>query len=212
VFDEFGVDISPDGKWIAYVSDESGRNEVYVRQFADPGAGRVPVSVDGADEPLWAHNGRELFFRSRRGEVMVSEVSLGTSLAAGQPRALSTAPNMATDPNHRAYDISRDDQRFVMINRSMNEISEVVLVLNWYQDNALPVSGATLPAGQGREEFSTICSRCHALPDPMVHGPQDWLAVYLRMEQNMERMNVSLATPAESSLILAYLQEVSATP
>ena len=57
--------------------------------------------------------------------------------------------------------------------------------------------------------FATICSRCHALPDPRVHSPQDWLTVYLRMEQNMERMNVSPATQAETAQILAYLQSVS---
>lgn len=85
-------------------------------------------------------------------------------------------------------------------------------MLTYLTANALPVSGATLPAGQGRDVFATTCSRCHALPDPRVHSPQDWLSVYLRMEQNMERMNVSRATPEETQQILAYLQVVSASP
>jgi hypothetical protein len=71
------------------------------------------------------------------------------------------------------------------------------------------VTTANLPAGRGREEFAMICGRCHALPDVRVHAPEDWLAVILRMEQNMERMNVSQATPAETASILSYLQEVS---
>jgi len=82
-------------------------------------------------------------------------------------------------------------------------------MLAYLAANALPISGANLPAGEGREVFATICSRCHALPDPRVHSPQDWLTVYLRMEQNMERMNVSPATQAETAQILAYLQSVS---
>jgi len=82
-------------------------------------------------------------------------------------------------------------------------------MLAYLTANALPVSTATLPAGRGREEFAMICGRCHDLPDPMVHSPQDWLAVYLRMERNMERMNVSPATQAQTSAILAYLEGVS---
>ncbi len=82
-------------------------------------------------------------------------------------------------------------------------------MLTYLTTNALPVSGATLPAGEGREVFAAICSRCHALPDPRVHSPQDWLTVYLRMEQNMERMNVSRASQGETALILGYLQKVS---
>ena len=133
-FDEFAADIAPGGRWFAYVSNESGRNEVYVRQLDDPGAGRTQVSVDGGEEPRWAHSGRELFFRTRRGEMMVADVSAGATFSARPPRVLFTAPNVATDPNHRAYDITRDDRRFVMVNRAVNEISELVLVLNWLDE------------------------------------------------------------------------------
>jgi len=131
-FDEFGADVSPDGRWFAYVSNESGRNEVWVRRLDDPGAGRTQVSVDGGEEPRWAHSGRELFFRTRRGEVLVADVTAGAAFAARPPRVLFSLPNMATDPNHRAYDVTRDDRRFVMVNRAVNEISELVLVLNWF--------------------------------------------------------------------------------
>lgn len=72
--------------------------------------------------------------------------------------------------------------------------------------NALKVSDVTLAAGPGRDDYIRICSRCHALPDPRVHSPQDWLTVYLRMEQNMERMNVEPATQDEGARILTYLQ------
>lgn len=83
-------------------------------------------------------------------------------------------------------------------------------MLSYLTTHALPVSTATLPAGAGRDEFVAICSRCHALPDPRVHSPEDWLTVLLRMERNMERMNVVPATPAETAGIVTYLQQVSA--
>ena len=79
-------------------------------------------------------------------------------------------------------------------------------MLTYLTTNALKVSGANLPAGRGRAEFSTVCSRCHALPDPKVHSAQDWLAVFLRMERNMERMNVRPPTQTETTEILGYLQ------
>ncbi len=81
-----------------------------------------------------------------------------------------------------------------------------VTLLRYLNANALRVSGATLPAGLGRDEFATVCSRCHALPDPRVHSPQDWPAVFMRMEGNMERMKVRPPTPEETSRILQYLQ------
>lgn len=79
-------------------------------------------------------------------------------------------------------------------------------LLEYLMTNGLKVSASTLPAGRGRIEFSRICSRCHALPDPRVHSPQDWLAVFMRMERNMERMNVSQPTRDETTEILGYLQ------
>ena len=79
-------------------------------------------------------------------------------------------------------------------------------MLTYLTGNALKVSGDNLPPGRGRAEFAMICSRCHALPDPRVHSAQDWLAVFLRMERNMERMKVSPPTKTQGEEILAYLQ------
>jgi cytochrome c553 len=84
-------------------------------------------------------------------------------------------------------------------------------MLSYMTVHALPVSAATLPAGAGREEFVATCGRCHALPDVRVHAPEDWLTVLLRMERNMERMNVTPATPAETAAIITYLQAASAS-
>ncbi len=84
-------------------------------------------------------------------------------------------------------------------------------LLSYLMANALQVGGANLPPGVGRYEFMMVCSRCHALPDPRVHSPKDWLAVFSRMERNMERMLVVPATPEETTRILTYLQN-SSTP
>ncbi|HYL54467.1 MAG TPA: hypothetical protein VEU73_02705 [Gemmatimonadales bacterium] len=82
-------------------------------------------------------------------------------------------------------------------------------ILQYLTGNALKVSGAVLPAGRGREAFSLICSRCHALPDPRVHSKEDWGIVFARMERNMERMKVAPPTGEQGQEILAYLGETS---
>jgi cytochrome c5 len=82
-------------------------------------------------------------------------------------------------------------------------------LLSYLTANALKVSGAVLPAGRGRNEFSVVCSQCHALPDPRVHSPQDWPTVYARMERNMERMQVQPPGGTVGTDILLYLQTVA---
>jgi mono/diheme cytochrome c family protein len=82
-------------------------------------------------------------------------------------------------------------------------------LLNYLVTNALKVSGTVLPAGKGRDEFSVVCSQCHALPDPRVHSTEDWSTVYSRMERNMERMQVQPPSGSVSQDILLYLQTVA---
>jgi Tol biopolymer transport system component len=133
-FDEMTPAVSPDGRWLAYVSNESGRNEVYLRRLDDPDAGRTQVSGDGAQEPLWSHSGHELFFRSPGGEMLVADLTLGATFVAGAPRILFRAPNLYSDPYHTTYDLTADDQRFVMVRLGGNENGELVLVLNWFEE------------------------------------------------------------------------------
>ena len=127
----YAPDVSPDGRWLAYIGQGSGRGELYVRRLDDPNAGRVQVSVDGAEEPRWSHSGRELFFRSARGEMLVADVSRGTSFSAGAPRVLFSLPSAAKDLNHRAYDITPDDRRFLMISAPESGRVRMVLVSDW---------------------------------------------------------------------------------
>jgi hypothetical protein len=89
-------------------------------------------------------------------------------------------------------------------------IPERAALLDYLLANALRVSGATLPPGRGREEFSLVCSRCHALPDPRMHSPGDWPVVFARMERNMERMKSPPLTGTQTTDILVYLQTLAA--
>jgi len=92
--------------------------------------------------------------------------------------------------------------------RTANE-GERGTVLTYLMANALRVSGSDLPPGPGRDDFAVICSRCHALPDIKIHASGDWPAVFMRMERNMERMNVAPPNREQTDNILFYLQEVA---
>ncbi len=87
-------------------------------------------------------------------------------------------------------------------------MAERFALLDYMTANALRVSGATLPAGPGREAFAQVCSRCHALPDPRVHSRADWPTVFARMEQTMVRMQVPPLTREQATDLLLYLQTV----
>ena len=137
-FDERAPTLSPDGKWIAYQSDETGKSEIYVRPFPDADGGRWQVSTAGGDEPLWSHGGREIFFRSESGEMMVVKVTTSPSFSAEAPRALFADTSYVKSPSYRAYDLSPDDRRFVMLRAIADSVTptpnQVVLVDNWFQE------------------------------------------------------------------------------
>src|SRR6185503_20957392 len=83
---------SPDGKYIAYSSNDTGRVEVFV-QPVPPGTGRTQISVKGGSTPRWNRNGKELFFISPEGMLMVADVTLGATFSVGAPRALFQIPS-----------------------------------------------------------------------------------------------------------------------
>ena len=85
-FQEVTGVLSPDDKWLAYGSDESGTFEIYVRPFPDVNAGRAQVSRGGGAQPVWSRDGRELFFFAHTGELMGVEVGTGPTWTASSPR------------------------------------------------------------------------------------------------------------------------------
>ena len=104
--------LSPDGHWLAYQSSESGRPEVYVRPYPARGA-RVSISLRGGTEPVWAHSGRELFYRAGDA-LMVAGISAGSTLAVTGRRLLFTG-SFLDDGHFREYDVFPDDARFIML-------------------------------------------------------------------------------------------------
>ncbi|MEP7327128.1 MAG: protein kinase, partial [Gemmatimonadota bacterium] len=107
------IALSPDGRWLAYVSDATGRREVYVTPFPAASSTHL-VSRDGGIEPRWSHSGRELFFKGP-GQLMAVAVAPGPSFAAGTPRPLFSLSGYRSARNRQQYDVAPDDRHFVMI-------------------------------------------------------------------------------------------------
>jgi serine/threonine-protein kinase len=135
-FDERAPSLSPDGRWIAYQSDETGKSEIYVRPFPRADDGRWQVSTAGGEEPLWSHGGSEIFFRATSGEMMTVPVTTSPAFSAGVPTPLFQAKPYARSLSYRAYDVSADDRRFVMLRPVADSVappsSQLVVVDNWF--------------------------------------------------------------------------------
>jgi serine/threonine-protein kinase len=114
-YEETAIGLSPDGRWLAYTSNESGRQEVYVRPFPDVNAGRWQVSGDGGSEPRWAHSGREMFYRRFDGMLVSVAVTLAPTFEPGVERALFPASDYVANFAYPNYDVTRDDRQFVFI-------------------------------------------------------------------------------------------------
>ncbi len=132
---EDGAIFSPDGRWLAYQSNETGRYEVFVRPFPGPG-GKSQISTDGGTEPLWARNGRELFYRNGD-KMMAASVQTKPMFAAAKPNLLFTGKSAAGVFGFRPnYDVSPDSQRFLMVKEAVRaqSASQINFVLNWFED------------------------------------------------------------------------------
>jgi dipeptidyl aminopeptidase/acylaminoacyl peptidase len=124
---------SPDGRWLAYVSDESSRHEVYVTPFPGPG-GHFRISSGGGDFPLWSPDGRELFYRVGD-QVLAVTVRLGSTVEAGPAQALFRGAYFGYPGVAGNYDISPDGQRFVMIQDTPGaSLDQLNVVLNWGEE------------------------------------------------------------------------------
>ena len=135
-FRERSVALSRDGRWLAYVSNNTGRNEVYVRPFPDVGSGLVQVSTDGGDDPVWAHSGRELFYRNGPNELVAVEVSGTPTFVVGQQAVLFSMADYLPSNGNPLYDVRPDDQSFVMlrIGDEQTAVSELILVQNFFEE------------------------------------------------------------------------------
>jgi serine/threonine-protein kinase len=134
-FDESEARFSPDGRWLAYISNESRRFEIYVQPYPGPG-GKWQISTEGGMDPVWNPNGRELFYRSGN-KMMVVEIATQPSFAAGKPRMLFEGPYAPPPVPLANYDVSPDGQRFLMLKPVEQEQAaptQINVVLNWFEE------------------------------------------------------------------------------
>jgi eukaryotic-like serine/threonine-protein kinase len=133
-FAELNAEISPDGRWLAYESDESGAREIYVRPFPDVTSGRWQISSSGGRMPLWARSGRELFFVAPNGAMMSAVVDTSKGFASQAPTKLFDHRNYIGGASNvgRTYDVSPDGRRFLMI-KPDGPPATIVVVLNWFE-------------------------------------------------------------------------------
>jgi Tol biopolymer transport system component len=127
--------LSPDGRWMAYDSDESGRVDVFIQSFPDSERKRVKVSPTHGSEPMWTRGGRELVYRDGD-NVMAVSINLETG-ASGPPQILFSRP-YPDNPGWtrpRSYDVTPDGEKFLMT-RLPGELPRprIVVVLNWFEE------------------------------------------------------------------------------
>ena len=129
---EFQATFSPDGRWVAYLSDEAGTVELYARSFT-PASGsekavigpRIPVSTAGANVPRWRADGREIFYTAPNGNLIAVPVALGSNAPFGQPSVLFSAPAAN-------WDVAPDGQSFLFaIPVGQQTIAPFTVVLHW---------------------------------------------------------------------------------
>jgi serine/threonine-protein kinase len=132
-YSEWEPKISPDGRWMAYVSEESGKSEVYVRPFPDVNKGKWQVSTSGGRDPLWSPDGRGLFYRNGD-SVMAVAVQTEPTFNPGKTEALFQGKYTSY------WDISHDGKRFLMLKEPQSTASggegprKINIVLNWFEE------------------------------------------------------------------------------
>ncbi len=140
-YDEVEPALSPDGRWLAYISNETGSYEVYVRPFPDVSTGKWQVSTEGGIMPVWAHSGLELFFMDDSRDLIAAEFDAGSSGSpVGEKETLFTLPpRYFVSPANTVYGIAPDDQRFLMARPYQGSaeesfVSELILVQNFFEE------------------------------------------------------------------------------
>ena len=129
-FSEQNGMFSPDGKWVAYQSNESGRFEIYVRPFPGPG-GVWQISAGGGSFPRWRADCKELYYLDPGNQLMAAAISAqGASITPGQPAALFTA-NVVRSTRRQQYDVARDGRFLVNLELTDTATLPITLLMNW---------------------------------------------------------------------------------
>ena len=131
-FDERAAVFSPDGRWIAFTSDQSGQDEVYVKPYLGEG-GMVQISSGGGGEPLWERDGNELFYRNGD-QMMIVSVQTNPVLRAEKPGLVFEGSSYLFGGGGAGYDISTDGQQFLMVKAVEGSTGQINVILNWFEE------------------------------------------------------------------------------
>ena len=131
LFSEWTPRISPDGKWMAYSSDESGAFQVYVRPFPGPGA-RYQVSVDGGNTPVWSRDGRHLFYPNGQ-QLLSATLAVTPTFSVTAREKLLEGNEYTFSLGHASYDVAPDGKRFLLL-RPLNGETQTIVVVNWREE------------------------------------------------------------------------------
>ncbi len=124
---------SPDGRYVVYRSDESGRPEIYVVSFPD-GSGRTQISRNGGGQPRWSRDGKEIFY-VENSTLMAVPVTTDPVFSAGNAESLFSDPGLSFGTGFCSYDVTSDGQRIVMAERLQSDAPAVIRVVrNWYEE------------------------------------------------------------------------------
>jgi eukaryotic-like serine/threonine-protein kinase len=136
---ELWAEVSPDGRWVTYDSDESGQFEIYVRPFPDAYSGsRWQISSGGGRQPLWSREGSEIFYRDFDGALLSVPVTPGAAFAPGRPIKVFDGTGYVgagAQGGGRTYDVAPDGRRFLMVKiTGQGAAPQLVVVLNWFDE------------------------------------------------------------------------------
>ena len=141
---KLAAEISPDGRWLAYQSDESGRHEVFVRPFPNVDAGRWQISTEGCTRPAWSRKGDELFYLDGNDQLTAVRCQAsGTTFIPGKPAKVLHGKYAAGSTTRgydlRSYDVSADGQRFLMLKETAGASTSappptMTVVINWIEE------------------------------------------------------------------------------
>ena len=131
---EYSPAVSPDGKWLAFASNESGQFQVYVVPYANPLSARWAISTRGGYGPRWSHTGDELFYVDLRSNMMSARVTVSPAFVVESSGVLFSAADFILPQTRRNYDVGRDDQRFLMVQRADGARSGTMIVVEHWAD------------------------------------------------------------------------------